>query len=78
MLAPGGRFFFHTFNRTWLAWLIVIKGVGWFVRNTPRDLHVLRLFVKPSELDRDVPRGGARDRRAARVAAAVSIARSRG
>jgi 2-polyprenyl-6-hydroxyphenyl methylase/3-demethylubiquinone-9 3-methyltransferase len=51
VLVPGGRFFFHTFNRTWLAWLIVIQGVRLFVRNTPRDLHVLRLFVKPSELD---------------------------
>jgi 2-polyprenyl-6-hydroxyphenyl methylase/3-demethylubiquinone-9 3-methyltransferase len=51
VLTPGGRFFFHTFNRTWLAWLIVIQGVRWFVRNTPRDLHLLRLFVKPSELD---------------------------
>ena len=50
VLTPGGRFFFHTFNRTWLAWLVVIRGVRWFVRNTPRDLHVLRLFVKPSEL----------------------------
>jgi 2-polyprenyl-6-hydroxyphenyl methylase/3-demethylubiquinone-9 3-methyltransferase len=50
VLAPGGMFFFHTFNRTWLAWLIVIHGVRWFVRNTPRDMHVLRLFVTPDEL----------------------------
>jgi 2-polyprenyl-6-hydroxyphenyl methylase/3-demethylubiquinone-9 3-methyltransferase len=50
VLRPGGAFFFHTFNRTWLAWLIVIKGVEWFVRNTPRDLHVLRLFIRPDEL----------------------------
>jgi 2-polyprenyl-6-hydroxyphenyl methylase/3-demethylubiquinone-9 3-methyltransferase len=50
VLAPGGLFFFHTFNRNWLAWLVVIKGVEWFVRNTPRDLHVLRLFLKPAEV----------------------------
>jgi 2-polyprenyl-6-hydroxyphenyl methylase / 3-demethylubiquinone-9 3-methyltransferase len=50
VLAPGGLFFFHTFNRNWLSWLVVIKGVEWFVKNTPRDLHVLRLFVKPREL----------------------------
>jgi 2-polyprenyl-6-hydroxyphenyl methylase / 3-demethylubiquinone-9 3-methyltransferase len=50
VLAPGGQFFFHTFNRNWLAWLIVIKGVEWFVRNTPRDMHVLRLFLKPREV----------------------------
>ena len=50
VLAPRGQFFFHTFNRTWLAHLIVIKGVELFVRNTPRDLHVLRLFLKPDEV----------------------------
>ena len=51
VLVPGGLFFFHTFHRGWLSWLVVIKGVEWFVRNTPRDMHVLRLFIKPSELD---------------------------
>lgn len=50
VLKPGGRFFFHTFNRNLLSYLVVIKGVEWFVKNTPRDLHVLRLFIKPSEL----------------------------
>jgi 2-polyprenyl-6-hydroxyphenyl methylase/3-demethylubiquinone-9 3-methyltransferase len=50
VLAPGGLFFFHTFNRTWLANLVAVKGVAWFVANTPRDLHVLRLFVTPAEL----------------------------
>jgi 2-polyprenyl-6-hydroxyphenyl methylase/3-demethylubiquinone-9 3-methyltransferase len=50
VLRPGGLFFFHTFNRNPLAWLIVIKGVEWFVKNTPPDMHVLRLFVKPAEL----------------------------
>jgi len=50
VLAPGGLFFFHTFNRNWLAWLVVIKAVEWFVRNTPPDMHVLRLFLKPEEV----------------------------
>ncbi len=50
VLKPSGLFFFHTFNRSFLAWLIVIKGVEWFVRNTPRNLHVLRLFLKPAEV----------------------------
>jgi 2-polyprenyl-6-hydroxyphenyl methylase / 3-demethylubiquinone-9 3-methyltransferase len=50
VLAPGGIFFFHTFNRTWQANLIVIKGVAWFVRNAPPDLHVLRLFRTPAEV----------------------------
>jgi 2-polyprenyl-6-hydroxyphenyl methylase/3-demethylubiquinone-9 3-methyltransferase len=50
VLAPGGMFLFHTFNRNWLAKLIVIDGVRIFVKNTPDDLHVLRLFIKPAEL----------------------------
>ncbi len=50
VLAPGGMFFFHTFNRTWQAKLVVIKGVEWFVSNAPKDLHVARLFVTPEEL----------------------------
>lgn len=50
VLAPSGLFFFHTFNRNWLSWLVVIKGVEWFVKNTPVDMHVLHLFLKPQEV----------------------------
>ncbi len=50
VLAPGGLFIFHTFNRTWLANLVVIKGVELFVAHTPPDLHVFRMFIKPEEL----------------------------
>jgi 2-polyprenyl-6-hydroxyphenyl methylase/3-demethylubiquinone-9 3-methyltransferase len=52
VLKPGGVFFFHTFNRNPLAWLVIIKGVEWFVKNTPRHMHVLRLFIKPGELEK--------------------------
>jgi len=58
VLAPGGVFFFHTFNRTWLAKLIVIDGVRLFVKNTPKDLHVLRLFVPPRDLTAMCERAG--------------------
>jgi 2-polyprenyl-6-hydroxyphenyl methylase/3-demethylubiquinone-9 3-methyltransferase len=51
VLRPSGLFFFHTFNRSFVAWLVIIKGVEWFVRNTPPRLHVLRLFLKPAELE---------------------------
>jgi 2-polyprenyl-6-hydroxyphenyl methylase / 3-demethylubiquinone-9 3-methyltransferase len=54
VLKNSGLFFFHTFNRNFLSWLIVIKGVEWFVKNTPRHLHVLPLFIKPKELRRDL------------------------
>jgi 2-polyprenyl-6-hydroxyphenyl methylase/3-demethylubiquinone-9 3-methyltransferase len=50
VLRPGGLFFFHTFNRTKVAHLIVIKGVEWFVANTPKDLHVIELFRTPAEV----------------------------
>lgn len=50
LLKPGGLFFFHTFNRNWLTFLIVIKGVEWCVPNTPKDMHVYEYFIKPSEL----------------------------
>lgn len=50
VLKPGGIFFFHTFDRNPLSWLVVIKGVEWFVKNTPDHLHVYSLLVKPSEV----------------------------
>lgn len=58
VLTRSGLFFFHTFNRNWLSWLIVIKGVEWFVKNTPQHMHVLHLFLKPSEIDRMCERHG--------------------
>jgi 2-polyprenyl-6-hydroxyphenyl methylase/3-demethylubiquinone-9 3-methyltransferase len=50
VLRPGGMFFFHTFNRNVLSWFLVIKCVEWLVRNTPKNMHVIELFIKPSEL----------------------------
>lgn len=50
VLKPDGIFIYHTFNRNWLAWLVIIKLVEWLVKNTPKDMHILRLFIKPGEL----------------------------
>jgi 2-polyprenyl-6-hydroxyphenyl methylase/3-demethylubiquinone-9 3-methyltransferase len=50
LLRPNGLFFFHTFNRNYLSWLIVIKGVEWCVPNTPSNMHLYSYFIKPSEL----------------------------
>ncbi len=50
LLKPRGLFFFHTFNRNFLAWLIIIKGLEWFVKNTPKHMHILPLFIKPKEM----------------------------
>lgn len=58
VLKPGGLFFFHTFNRTWLSWLFAIKSLEWFIPNTPRNIHLYRLFIKPSELTAYLDRSG--------------------
>jgi len=50
VLRPGGLFFFHTFNRNFLSYLLIIKGVDWFVPNAPKNMHVYPLFIKPKEL----------------------------
>jgi 2-polyprenyl-6-hydroxyphenyl methylase / 3-demethylubiquinone-9 3-methyltransferase len=50
VLVPGGMFFFHTFNRNLLSWLVIIVGVETFVQNAPEHMHVLRLFLKPGQV----------------------------
>lgn len=50
VLKPGGLFFFHTFNRNFFSYLLVIKGVEWCVPNAPPRMHVYPLFIKPKEL----------------------------
>ncbi len=50
VLKPSGLFFFHTFNRNPLSYIVIIKGVDWCVQNTPKNMHVYPLFIKPKEL----------------------------
>jgi 2-polyprenyl-6-hydroxyphenyl methylase / 3-demethylubiquinone-9 3-methyltransferase len=52
VLKPGGLFIFHTFNRNPLAHFVIIKWVEWFVKNTPKHMHIIRLFIKPKELEK--------------------------
>ena len=52
VLKPGGLFFYYTFNRNPVAGLFAIKGIEWFVRNTPRRMHRYRLFIRPGEMRR--------------------------
>ncbi len=58
VLRPGGLFFFHTFNRNPLSYLLVVKGIKWFVRNTPPSLHVYKLFRKPAEVEEWIDNAG--------------------
>jgi 2-polyprenyl-6-hydroxyphenyl methylase/3-demethylubiquinone-9 3-methyltransferase len=50
ILRPQGLFFFYTFNRNFLSWVLAVKGLEWFVKNTPKNLHVYSMFIKPTEL----------------------------
>lgn len=60
VLRPGGQLFFHTFNRNPLAGLVIIKFVEWMVKNTPKHMHVLRLFIKPKEAQAFCEKAGLR------------------
>ena len=62
VLRPGGLFFFHTFNRNWLSHLVVIKLVEKFVKNTPPNMHVIELFLKPQEVRQACQRAGLQTR----------------
>lgn len=50
VLRKNGLFFFHTFNRNVLSYLLVIKGIDWFVKNAPQNMHVYHLFITPEEM----------------------------
>lgn len=50
VLKKNGLFFFHTFNKNIFSWVFVIKGMEWFVKSTPKNLHVYHLFIKPNKL----------------------------
>ncbi len=49
-LKPGGVLVFHTFNRTFEAWLLAVKGIGFVTREGPSNVHSYRMFVTPAEL----------------------------
>lgn len=50
VLKPDGIYIFHTFNRTWLAYLLVIRAVEIFSRGCPEHMHVYHLFRDPKEV----------------------------
>jgi len=50
VLRPGGLWFFHTFNRTWISKWVAIWAVERFVANVPEGLHLHEWFIRPQEL----------------------------
>jgi 2-polyprenyl-6-hydroxyphenyl methylase / 3-demethylubiquinone-9 3-methyltransferase len=58
VLKENGLFFFHTFNRNMLAKFVIIKLVDWFIKNTPKNMHVFDFFITPQELEAFCSRAG--------------------
>lgn len=52
MLAPGGKLFMSTINRTPAAFGAAILGAEYLTGMLPRGTHHYRQFIKPSELGR--------------------------
>lgn len=50
ILRKGGLLIYHTINRTFLAYFLAIKGLEIICRNTPKNLHAYKFFIKPKEL----------------------------
>ena len=51
VLKPGGIILFYTFNRTFIAGLLAVKAVEFIAKDCPKNFHLLRMFIKPSELN---------------------------
>jgi 2-polyprenyl-6-hydroxyphenyl methylase / 3-demethylubiquinone-9 3-methyltransferase len=60
VLKPKGLLIFHTFNRNVLSYLVAITGIEVLCADSPEDIHVYQLFVKPVELSRMCARAGLR------------------
>lgn len=51
VLKPNGVLLFYTFNRTFIAGLLAVKAVEFIARDCPKNFHLLRMFIKPKELE---------------------------
>lgn len=60
LLAPRGRLFFSTINRTVASLLVAKVGAEFVFRVLPRGTHDWRHFVTPAELQRMLGRSGLR------------------
>ncbi len=58
LVAPGGAAVLATINRTPKAYALAIVGAEYLLRWLPRGTHQWRRFLRPSELVRDLRRGG--------------------
>ena len=58
LLAPGGRLFVSTLNRTPIAFAAAIVGAEHVLRLLPRGTHHYAQFIRPAELGRDLRAAG--------------------
>jgi 2-polyprenyl-6-hydroxyphenyl methylase/3-demethylubiquinone-9 3-methyltransferase len=58
LLAPGGRLFLSTLNRTPAAFGVAIVGAEYVLNLLPRGTHHYARFIKPSELASALRRAG--------------------
>lgn len=50
VIKDDGLYFYHTFNKNFLSYILVIKIVDWFCPNAHENMHIYRLFIKPETL----------------------------
>jgi 2-polyprenyl-6-hydroxyphenyl methylase / 3-demethylubiquinone-9 3-methyltransferase len=50
VLKNNGLFFFHTFNKNLLSYLLIIKAVDWFVPHAPKNMHIYDLFISLKDI----------------------------
>ncbi len=50
LLRPGGKAFFSSIDRSWLAGLLVIFGGEYVLRLLPKGSHQYKMLVRPAEL----------------------------
>lgn len=60
VLRPGGVLVFHTFNRTFMSWLLAVKALEVLMRGGPKHIHVHHKFIKPRELEQMATASGLR------------------
>lgn len=51
VLKRDGTLLFHTFNKTWLAWLFAAKGLDWFIKDSQNHIHDWNLFIPPEQVE---------------------------
>ncbi len=49
VLSMNGFFFFHTYNRNWISWVMVYLFHRWFATQPSGKLNAYNLFIKPRD-----------------------------